>query len=71
MTKPTAPKGLTRRSAALWRQATAGYVLSASELMVLHEALVSLDRANQAAEVLDAEGTISTDRYGSPRAPRG
>lgn len=68
MTKPAPPRGLSRRSAGLWRDVMSNFVLSASEIMVLTEACASLDRAAAAAVVLDAEGAISSDRYGSPKA---
>jgi hypothetical protein len=44
------------------------FELSPAELEVLRCALVSLDRADQAATVLDAEGVTVVDRYGSPKA---
>ena len=68
MTKPTAPKGLTRRSAALWRAIVGGYVLSAGELEVLRQACASLDRADEAAVVLADQGLLTVDRYGATRA---
>lgn len=69
MTKPpNAPKGLARSSGSLWRAVLGSYDLSAAEQEVLHQALVSLDRANEAAEVLTVEGLFTTDRYGTRRA---
>ena len=68
MSAPKAPDGLSTRARRLWRDVLAEYELSAAELEVLRSALVALDRADQAAAVVDAEGVVVVDRYGSPKA---
>jgi|GEM_PF-1013425 hypothetical protein len=62
------PKGLSRRAGALWRAVGVDYELSPAEVEVLRQALVSLDRADEAARVLATDGLFSVDRYGSVRA---
>lgn len=64
----TAPDGLSDRSAALWEAVVADFVLSAVELALLHEGCIALDRAAQAAAVIDAEGVTVKDRCGSPKS---
>lgn len=68
MTAPEVPAGLSECSEALWRAVVAEYVLEASELEVLRQACLSLDRADQAAVIVAAEGPVAVDRYGSPKA---
>ena len=65
---PTAPKDLTPASRKLWTEVLESFDMSAAELAVLHEALTSLDRARQAADVVRAEGCTVVDRYGSPKS---
>ena len=67
-TTPKAPSGLTKRSRDLWSAVLADYDLGPAELEVLRGALESLDRADEAAKVLKAEGLSTVDRYGSPKA---
>ena len=66
-TTPKAPTGLTKRSRDLWTDVLADYDLGPAELEVLRGALESLDRADEAAKVLKADGLVSTDRYGHPK----
>lgn len=66
------PAGLSERASALWTAVLADLAefdreLSPHELELWREALVSLDRAEQAAAVVEAEGVVVTDRYGSPK----
>jgi hypothetical protein len=61
------PDGVTPSSKRLWRQIDSEYVLSAAELELLHQALVSLDRANAAAEQIDADGLTVADRFGAQK----
>lgn len=68
MTIPAAPRPLTDRSRKLWRAVLGQYELSDAELAVLEQALRSLDRADQAAEVLTKEGLMTVDRYGATRS---
>ncbi len=67
MTIPKAPPGLSKRGAKLWRAVLDEFELSPAELELLRSALVALDRADEAAEVIAAEGVTSLDRYGSPK----
>ncbi len=67
MTLPKAPAGLSRRSTRLWRAVLEEFELSPAELEVLRSALVALDRAGQAAQVIAAEGVTTTDRYGGAK----
>ncbi len=62
------PRGLSRRAGRLYRAVLAEYDLSDAELEVLRCAAVALDRADQAAAVVKAEGLVVLDRYGSPKA---
>lgn len=43
------------------------FELSPAELELLRNALVALDRADEAAAIIAAEGLVTVDRYGSPR----
>jgi P27 family predicted phage terminase small subunit len=67
MTLPKAPAGLSRRSSRLWRCVVEEFELSPAELELLRNALLALDRADQAADVLAAEGVTVLDRYGTPK----
>lgn len=62
-----APDGLSDRSADLWRATVAEFELSAAEMELLRNALLSLDRADQAAAVIAEQGLTTTDRYGGSR----
>ena len=50
-----------------WRAVLDEYDLSAAEVELLRNALSALDRADQAAAIVDAEGVVTVDRYGSPK----
>lgn len=67
-TTPKAPTGLSKRSRDLWVAVLHDYDLGPAELEVLRGALVSLDRADEAADVLKVDGLSAPDRYGSPKA---
>lgn len=67
MSAPKAPAGLSRRSGALWRSVLAEFELSPAEEELLRCGLVALDRADEAAKVIAAEGVTTVDRYGSPK----
>ncbi len=67
MTLPKAPAGLSKRSAKLWRSVLDEFELSPAELELLRNALVALDRADEAAAIIAAEGMVTVDRYGSPK----
>ena len=68
MTAPKTPSGLSRRAGKLWRAVVDEFELSPAEHELLRSALVALDRADQAAEVILAEGVTTVDRYGAPKA---
>lgn len=62
------PDGLSARSGALYVDVVSEYHLSSSEVEILRQACMSLDRADEAAAIVAADGPISVDRYGSPKA---
>jgi hypothetical protein len=64
---PRAPAGLSRRSAKLWREVVDEFDLSPAELELLRNGLVALDRADTAGAIIEAEGMVTLDRYGSPK----
>lgn len=64
----TVPDGLSVRSAALHEAVTAEYVLSASEMELLRQACVALDRADEAAAIIATDGPVTHDRYGGAKA---
>jgi Phage terminase, small subunit len=67
VTAGKAPTGLSARSRRLWTAVIDEYVLSEAELELLRSALVSLDRADDAAKLLQRDGLTTTDRYGGLR----
>src|SRR5688572_18121750 len=68
MTVPPAPKKLTTRSRDLWRSVLSDFELAPAELVSLEQALRLLDRADEAAARVAAEGMSVLDRYGGIRA---
>ncbi|WP_436792618.1 hypothetical protein [Actinospongicola halichondriae] len=66
-TVPKPPEGLSARAAKLWTDVLTEFEGAAVEQALLHEGLVALDRASQAAAVVESEGVTVTDRYGSPK----
>jgi hypothetical protein len=67
MSIPSAPEELSSSSRTLWDAIMAEYELSAAEVEVLRQALLALDRAEQARVVVDREGVTCLDRFGSPK----
>jgi hypothetical protein len=61
------PDGLSERAGRLWVAVMAEYELSDAEQEVLRCACVALDRADEAAAVVAAEGMVTLDRYKSPK----
>jgi hypothetical protein len=61
------PTSLDRRRKPLWRSIVAAFDLSDAEYRILEDALRLLQRADQAAAVVDAEGVTVSDRYGTPK----
>jgi phage terminase small subunit len=66
---PPPPDGLSAAAAALWRDTLGRFAFHATELALVTSALRSLDRAERAREVVEAEGlTVTTDSTGATRA---
>jgi phage terminase small subunit len=65
---PRPPRGLSRRAGQLWRAVLADFDVEPAGLVLLEEACRSLDRADEAASVIAAEGLVTQDRYGTPKA---
>lgn len=59
MAKFPPPDGLSERGKALWRQVVPDRGRSPGRLAMIGEALKALDRADQAAAIVDAEGCSS------------
>lgn len=66
-TNPKPPAGLSRRTQRLWRAIVDAFDLDAASLAVLEEACRSLDRADQARALVEAEGITFRDRFGQIR----
>jgi len=66
-TTPTPPATLSPSSQALWDQVLEDFELAPAELEVLRQALMSLERADQAAAIVATEGLTVLDRYGTPK----
>lgn len=64
----TTPSGLSERAAALWRDVHDEFELAPAEVELLTEACRALDRADEAAAVVDRDGLVVSDRFGSPKA---
>jgi phage terminase small subunit len=63
------PAGLSNRACKLWRSLVPRRARSPERLTLLETALRALDRADQAAQVLDQEGlTFSTQKTGAVHA---
>ena len=65
--KPTLPTGLSPRARRLWRSVVNQYELAAAEVELLRLACVALDRADDAAAVITAEGAYLPDRFGGSK----
>lgn len=61
-TKP--PKHLSPARQTLWKHLVAEYELEPQDLELLRLACEALDRCEEARQVLAAEGSFTTDRYG-------
>ena len=68
MIAPTPPTSLNRRSKALWREIFDEFDLSMGELRLLENALLALERADAAAELVNSEGIVTLDRFGQQHA---
>jgi Phage terminase, small subunit len=67
MSRPVTPIGLTARSARLWRQTCDDYEFTAAELVLLEEALRSLDRADEARRLVDKHGMVVPTEAGGTK----
>src|SRR5689334_5701530 len=63
-TLPAPPDHLSDRAADLWREIVEEYVLVPHQLELLRRACEAADRADEARQLLEAEGLTITDRYG-------
>jgi P27 family predicted phage terminase small subunit len=63
------PKGLSLAARQRWKQLLGEFhIRDAAGLMILEAALRAFDRAEQARGVLDAEGVVTLDSRGRPKA---
>ena len=69
MKKADAPRHLSAASRRLWQQVRAEYYVNDAPALQLLQALCEArDRADQAREIIAAEGAVLTDRFGQKRA---
>ena len=72
MTRPkpasVAPKHLRKESAAFFNSVMADYSLDDHHVILLTKACESLDRIEEAREIVRKDGLTYKDRFGSPRA---
>jgi phage terminase small subunit len=59
-----APRELSESSKELWREIVYGWELEEYHERTLTQALLSLDRAEQARQILDSDGLTVVDRFG-------
>jgi phage terminase small subunit len=64
---PRAPRALSERSKALWREVLTDYDLSGAEQAIFEEALRSLERADEARRQVDRDGPVYLDRWSRPK----
>ena len=65
--RPAAPAFLSPRAQQLWQQVVEDYDLAPADLELLRQAVSALDRADEAAAILETTGLVTTDRYGGVR----
>lgn len=61
---PAAPEHLSERSSSLWADVVVEYDLAPHQLELLQRACEAADRADEARDLLAADGLVVTDRYG-------
>jgi len=61
------PRHLSRAAKAWWRSVDAGYLLEDHHVRLLSEAASAWDRAQQARELVDADGLVTVDRFGQSK----
>jgi phage terminase small subunit len=66
--KTGAPSHLSKESQAFYIKTIADYDLDRHHLLLLVKALEAFDLAEKCRKILDKEGLVYTDRFGSPRA---
>jgi P27 family predicted phage terminase small subunit len=65
---PVAPKHLRKESANFFNSVMADYQLDEHHVILLTKACESLDRLEEAREIIKRDGLTFQDRFGSPRA---
>jgi phage terminase small subunit len=63
-----APAHLSERTQALWADVVGDWELEAHQLRILEEALVALDRSEQARELIAEDGPVVKDRFDQLKA---
>lgn len=61
---PKPPSGLSPEAKRWWRRLNLQWDFDAPQLLVLEAALSSFDRWREASKIVDAEGSVVTDRFG-------
>lgn len=61
---PAPPDHLSERAAGLWVDVVEGYDLAPHQVELLQRACEASDRADEARDLLAADGLVVTDRYG-------
>jgi hypothetical protein len=62
------PLHISKESQDFYREAIARYELDPHHLLLLVKALEAFDNAEKCRKILDKEGLVYLDRFGSPRA---
>jgi len=65
--KRTPPRGLCAAARRVWSAVFERYKLEAHHVALLHEALKSLTRAEEAKRLLDRDGCVYFDKWGQPK----
>jgi hypothetical protein len=65
---PPAPGHLSERTQTLWADVTGDWSLEPHQLRILEEALVALDRCEQAREAIAEDGAVVKDRFDQLKA---
>jgi P27 family predicted phage terminase small subunit len=64
---PKPPRSLSKEAKGIWASVVGEWSLDRAGLLVLGQALESLDRMRQAQRVLAKEGIVCADRFGQPK----